>query len=169
MLTAALGLGVLLVDQLTKALIIDRIGPDALDRAIVLIPGWLRLIYVENTGAAFGTFQGNSPILTVLALVVVGVIIVYFRRSLLRSTWLSIALGLQLGGAIGNVIDRVRLGYVVDFIDFPHWPTFNVADSAITVGVIMLGVYLLREDGAARRDEAVSGDTDAGPGGRSSK
>ena len=169
MLTAALGLGVLLVDQLTKALIIDRIGPDAPDRVIVLIPGWLRLIYVENTGAAFGTFQGNSPILTVLALVVVGVIIAYFRQSLLRSTWLSVALGLQLGGAIGNVIDRLRLGYVVDFIDFPHWPTFNMADSAITVGVVMLAIYLLREDGATHRDGMAADDGNGAVSGRSSE
>jgi signal peptidase II len=149
---------VLVVDQLTKAFILDRLGPNGDRIQIKIIPGFLRLIYVENTGAAFGMFQGRSPVLTVLALVVIAFLIVYFRHSIARSVWLSIALGLQLGGALGNVVDRFRHGFVVDFINVPKWPTFNVADSAITVGVIMLGFYLLTRDTIPGSDDnTVSG------------
>ena len=137
---------VLIADQLTKSLVLDRLGPSGDMRQIKIIPGFLRFIYVENTGAAFGMFQGRSPVLTVLALVVIAFLIVYFRQSIARSVWLSLALGLQLGGAFGNVIDRFRHGFVVDFINVPRFPTFNIADSAITVGVIMLGLYLLTRD-----------------------
>ncbi len=145
----ALVMGLVLVaDQISKSFVLDRLGPNGDRTQIKIIPGFLRLIYVENTGAAFGIFQGKSPVLTVLALVVIVFLIVYFRQSIARSIWLSIALGLQLGGALGNVIDRFRHGFVVDFINVPKWPTFNVADSAITVGVIMLGLFLLTRDSA---------------------
>lgn len=140
---------VLLADQLTKSLILDRLGPGGDSTQISVIPRFLRLIYVENTGAAFGIFQGRSPILTILAMGVIVFLIVYFRQSIARSIWLSVALGLQLGGALGNVVDRFRHGFVVDFINVPRWPTFNIADSAITVGVIMLGLYLLTRDTAS--------------------
>ena len=146
-LLVALVMGlVLATDQIAKSLILNRLGPTGDLTQIKIIPGFLRLIYVENTGAAFGMFQGRSPVLTVLALVVIGFLIVYFRRSIAQSVWLASALGLQLGGALGNVIDRLRHGFVVDFVNVPHFPTFNVADSAITIGVIMLGFYLLTSD-----------------------
>ncbi len=134
------------VDQITKAIVLKRLGPDGDLNQVKIIPGFLRVIFVENTGAAFGMFQGKSPVLTVLALVVIGFLLVYFRRSIANSLWLTVALGLQLGGALGNVIDRFRHGFVVDFINVPKWPTFNVADSAITVGVFMLGFFLLTRD-----------------------
>ncbi len=128
---------VLLIDQISKALVLAHLGPGDPVREIVLIPGVLRLFYVENTGAAFGLFQGKNPLLAVLALVVVVILAVWFRA--LVASWLgAVALGLQLGGALGNLIDRFRHGFVVDFIDFSFWPTFNIADSAITVGVLLL-------------------------------
>ncbi|MGA7671814.1 MAG: signal peptidase II [Nitrolancea sp.] len=145
LVTLVMGL-VVVVDQITKAMVLNRLGPDGDLSQVKIIAGFLRLIYVENTGAAFGMFQGKSPVLTVLALVVIGFLLVYFRRSIANSLWLSIALGLQLGGALGNVVDRFRHGFVVDFINIPRWPTFNVADSAITVGVFMLGFFLLTRD-----------------------
>ncbi len=137
---------IVVVDQITKAIVLNRLGPDGDLNQVKIIPGFLRVIFVENTGAAFGMFQGKSPVLTVLALVVIGFLLVYFRRSIANSLWLAVALGLQLGGALGNVIDRFRHGFVVDFINVPKWPTFNVADSAITVGVFMLGFFLLTRD-----------------------
>jgi signal peptidase II len=144
---------VLVADQVTKAIILDRLGPTGDLTQIKIIPGFLRLIYVENTGAAFGMFQGKSPVLTIIALLVILFLLIYFRRAIAQSVWLSVALGLQLGGAIGNVVDRFRHGFVVDFINFPKFPTFNVADSAITVGVVMLGLYLLTRDPAAASHE----------------
>ncbi len=152
---------VIVADQVTKSIIYDRLGPNGDLTQVKIIPGFLRLIFVENTGAAFGIFQGKSPILTVLAIVVIGFLIVYFRQSIARSIWLSVALGLQLGGALGNVVDRFRHGFVVDFINVPKWPTFNIADSAITVGVIMLGLYLLTRDAtsALPDEKLVAGST----------
>lgn len=143
-------------DQITKTLILDRLGPNGNLTQVKIIPGFLRLIFVQNTGAAFGMFQGRNPVLTIAALVVIGFLLVYFRRSIARSVWLSVALGLQLGGALGNVIDRFRHGFVVDFINVPKWPTFNIADSAITVGVIMLGFYLLTHESSSNTEETSS-------------
>jgi len=135
---------VLVVDQLSKALVLTFLAPGAPHAEVVIVPGLLRLYYVENTGAAFGLFQGKNPLLAFLAFGVVVALIVWFRK--LVRFWLgALALGLQLGGAVGNLIDRFRHGFVVDFIDFSFWPTFNVADSVITIGVLMLLYVLLRQ------------------------
>jgi signal peptidase II len=101
---------------------------------------------VRNTGSAFGLFQGSSEIIKVLALGAVVVLALYYARAAARDWVLALALGLQVGGAAGNIIDRFRHGYVVDFIDVSRWPTFNVADSAITVGVGLLIFSLLFRD-----------------------
>lgn len=152
LLTALIALAVVGIDQLTKQWVLDRLGPEG-DLAVVqIIPRVLRLYYVENTGAAFGFFRGNSSILTVLATVMIIFLLFYFRRAIARSTWLSLALGLQIGGAFGNIVDRLRHGFVVDFIDVPRFPTFNMADSAITVGVVILGVFLFVRDPHASTD-----------------
>lgn len=146
--TLALTVLVIAADQISKAIVVAALGPGGDRDVIEVIPGFLRLFYVENTGAAFGMLQGNSPVLTVLAAAVVIVLAIAFRRLIAESVWLSAALGLQFGGAMGNIIDRLRHGFVVDFIDVSRWPTFNLADSAITVGVVILGYYLLRGEPA---------------------
>lgn len=133
-------------DQITKELIVRELGPGGSRRTIEIIPGLLDLTFVRNTGASFGLFQGQSSLLTVLALGAITFLAVYYFRRARNDAWVAVALGLQLGGAIGNVIDRLRYGYVVDFIDFPRWPTFNVADSSITVGVALLMYALLFRD-----------------------
>jgi len=145
-LAALVMVAIVAADQASKAWILGRLGPNGDTNQIKIIPGFLRFIYVENSGAAFGLFQGKSPILTILAMLVIAFLIVYFRHAIAQSRWLSLALGLQLGGALGNVIDRFRHGFVVDFVNVPKWPTFNVSDSAITIGVIMLGLYLITRD-----------------------
>lgn len=144
-LSVALGIAVLVIlaDQASKAFITGELGPGSGRGVIEIIPGVLRFLYVENRGAAFGMLQGAGSILTVLAVCVVLVLAIAFRHLATQSLWLSIALGLQFGGALGNIIDRLRHSYVVDFINVPHFPTFNVADSAITIGVVVLGIYLL--------------------------
>jgi signal peptidase II len=111
------------------------------------VTGWLHLTHVNNTGAAFGIFQGQSFPLTLVGLLGICVLLLYafflYRRLPFLNNKLSeVALGLILGGTIGNLIDRLRLGYVTDFIDFHFWPAFNVADSAIVVGAIMF-IYLM--------------------------
>ncbi|MBX5445007.1 signal peptidase II [Sphaerobacter sp.] len=147
--TAAVAGIIIALDQVTKAAIVAAVGPDADRDVIWVVPRVLRFLYVRNTGVAFGAFQGAGQILVLLALGVVLLLAVAFWQMIRESPWLSVAFGLQFGGAIGNIIDRLRFGYVVDFIDVPNFPTFNVADSAITIGVILLGIYLLRAELAA--------------------
>ena len=137
---------VIALDQLTKELILRSLGPGTARTPIEIIPEVLQFRFVRNTGSAFGLFQGQSGIITVLAMGAIAFLAIYYFRQA-RHDWLvALALGLQIGGAIGNVIDRFRHGYVVDFIDFPRFPTFNVADSAITVGVVLLMYALLFRD-----------------------
>ena len=110
--------------------------------------GFFRLVHVYNTGAAFGLFQGQSFLLTIIALVSVIALLLYafffhHKFPFLGSRLGKLALGLVLGGAVGNLIDRIYLGHVTDFIDFDFWPAFNIADSAIVVGVIILAYSLI--------------------------
>ena len=136
----------LILDQLSKWIVLETIGPDGSRDAVEIIPGVLQFKFVRNTGSAFGMFQGNSDILKVLAIVAVVGLFVYYARTASRDWMVSLALGLQLGGAMGNIIDRFRHGYVVDFVDFPRFPTFNIADSGITVGVVLLMYAILFRD-----------------------
>lgn len=137
---------VLVVDQISKTLVMATLGPSAGGGAFELVPGVLWLLYVENTGAAFGLFQGRNPLLALVALVIVLLLAIWFRAVAAATPWGALALGLQIGGALGNVVDRLRHGFVIDFIDVPFWPTFNLADSAITIGVAILLVVVLRSD-----------------------
>lgn len=103
----------------------------------------VRLTYVQNTGSAFGLFTNQTLFLTIAAAVGVVIIAFIFFRSGGTSKLLATSLAMQLAGAIGNLIDRIAYGYVVDFVDFRFWPVFNVADSSITIGFIILAVALL--------------------------
>jgi len=140
-----LTLGVLVLDHVTKWLARTRLDPE---RAIEVIPGYLRISYVSNTGVAFGLFRDlDSPwkpyVLAAMAIVAVVVILVYSSRMPSSRRLLQSALAVIMGGILGNFVDRILQGYVVDFIEFHirdnfYWPTFNVADSAITVGIGLL-------------------------------
>jgi len=103
----------------------------------------VRLTYVVNTGAAFGLMPQYSQFLLVIAFVVIGIVLLYQRYLPGSSLLISWALGLQLGGAVGNLIDRLRYGYVVDFIDVRVWPVFNLADFCISLGVALLAYFLI--------------------------
>ena len=108
--------------------------------------GALRITYVTNTGAAFGILQGQTLFLMVTTFFGLAAILLYYLYPPMEHGVLRLALGLQLGGAVGNLADRVRLGKVTDFIDVGPWPAFNVADSSIVVGVaIIVGFFLLAE------------------------
>lgn len=146
----------LILDQIAKWIVLETLGPGGTRDAIEIIPGALRFHFVRNTGSAFGLFQGNSDILRVLAIVAVVILVIYYLRSASRDWVMALAMGLQVGGALGNIVDRFRHGYVVDFINVPRFPIFNTADSAITVGVVLLMYALLFRDSmpdtsAARR------------------
>jgi signal peptidase II len=141
---ASLGLTVLALDQATKIWAVDTLGPEPYTRVLPLGPEWLRFVYAQNTGVAFSLFQGMPLFFTITSIVITaGVIYAYAAHLPNRQLWVQIAMGLLLGGAIGNIVDRLRLGYVVDFIAVGWWPVFNIADSAITTGVTMLAGYLI--------------------------
>jgi signal peptidase II len=136
---------VLAVDQFTKYLIETRLPLYEVWAPIPVIEPFFRILHATNTGMAFGLFQGGGAIIAVVAVVVSGVII-YFNHTLPgNERLLRVALGLQLGGVLGNLIDRVRQGHVTDFLDFGPWPIFNIADTALVVGVILLAYVMLTE------------------------
>jgi signal peptidase II len=130
-------------DQISKIIAIEELGPDAGRPFVTVIPGVLDFRYVENTGAAFGILQDSTTFLIFVSFGVIVLLAAVFWKLILHSRLLAFAFGLQFGGAIGNLIDRIRLGYVVDFIDGPVFPVFNVADAGITVGVTLLAFVLL--------------------------
>ena len=139
-----LAAAVIVLDIWTKALVLARID---LHETIPIIPNFFQLVHVRNTGAAFGIgANASSRIVPLLlnfgAIAVFFVVVVYALRSAVTDRVLQTGLHLILGGAIGNLLDRFRFGYVVDFLDVyvgtKHWPAFNVADSAICIGIALL-------------------------------
>jgi len=135
---------VLVVDQTTKALVRSSIAPGT-QRDVL---GPLTFVDVHNRGVAFGFLGGGGALVLVVTLAALTLLLVYFARHAERPLlWLPT--GLVLGGALGNLIDRIHQGYVTDFIHFPHWPAFNVADMCITGGVVVLVLVLELGGGTA--------------------
>jgi signal peptidase II len=133
-----LALAVLVADQVTKAWLVSFLAPG--ERTDV-VGTYVRLVHTQNTGAIFGLFRDQAILFALVSIGVVGMII-WFHGNAGRNTLLSIALGLLLGGALGNMTDRFRYGYVVDFVDLGigdlRWYTFNVADAAISCALLLL-------------------------------
>jgi signal peptidase II len=134
---------VIVVDQLTKAWIVANVDPA---RPLQLVGDLVQLVFSRNTGALFGLFRDNATLFATVSIAVIGAIAWYHARAG-RSALLSTALGLLLGGAIGNLLDRLRLGYVVDFVDAGlgdlRFYTFNVADAAISTALLLLVLVTL--------------------------
>jgi signal peptidase II len=141
---------VVILDQITKAIILAQVP---LYETIPVIPGFFNITHIQNPGGAFGFFAGGSILLRKIVFLLLSSVAVVFVLYLyhtvpMRYRWLSFGLALIFGGAIGNLIDRIRFDVkVVDFLDFYigryHWPSFNVADSAITVGVTIFAIHIL--------------------------
>jgi signal peptidase II len=136
---AGIALLVVVADQLSKWWIVSNLTLGEVFSDF----GFFQVIRAQNTGAAFGIFQGHSLVFTVIDFVGIAVLLVLVlflsRRWLFfDKMWVRSGIGLVLGGTIGNLIDRLRLGQVTDYLDFKVWPAFNVADASITVGVIIL-------------------------------
>jgi len=159
---------VIALDQYTKHLVREHLPLNVSWNPIPWLDPIVTLTHTRNTGAAFGLFPGMGFFFVIVALVVVVVIIVYYRRLAAGSWMLRIALGLQLGGAVGNnLIDRLCRGYVTDFIDVRVWPVFNLADSAVVIGTILLAIYALFLDpGRKDASEPVDGQPEAANGER---
>jgi len=134
----ALAATILAADQLTKAWLTSLLAPG---ESVRVVDDLVRLVHGQNAGGLFGLFQGQALPFALVSVVVVGLIVAYHARSG-RNLYLSITLGLLLGGALGNLLDRLRLGYVVDFVDAGigamRWYTFNVADAAISCAILLL-------------------------------
>ena len=144
--------GILLLDQWTKSLIVQKLS---LYQRVEVIQGFFNIIHVRNTGGAFGIFGGEkgglgSILFVVVSLLAIGSIFYLFIKIKENEKTLALSFSLVLSGAIGNLIDRLRYGEVIDFLDFylssTHWPAFNVADSAICTGIGLLALELLIRD-----------------------
>ncbi len=145
---------VIVLDQLSKFWILRNLLPGE----ILWDNGLFRILHVQNTGAAFGIFKGYTPALIVVDFI--GIFVILFLVFGLRNRWPFIrnmlvltSIGLILGGTIGNLIDRLRVGQVTDFIDFKIWPVFNVSDASVTIGVIILAYCLIFLAGRAQIKE----------------
>lgn len=138
-----LSLLILILDQVSKHLVFLNLP---FGESVVLWPGVLSLTHLHNFGAAFGLFAGQRW-LFVLAVFITVAILIMWRKDILRAGPLAVwSCALLLGGALGNFLDRLRLGFVVDFIDLGFWPVFNVADSAIVVGALSLAIVTIRAE-----------------------
>ncbi len=140
------GAAVLIADQVSKLLINSALPRGA---TVPVLGSVVSFTHARNTGAAFGSFSSSTTALTVISIAVVVFLLIFSRRAAMQSRALGWGIALQLGGAAGNLLDRVRLGYVTDFIDFHFWPVFNVADIGITAGALLM-IYALLFDPALR-------------------
>lgn len=131
---------VLLLDQLTKFIVAREL---ILGQSVPVIKGVLHFTLLYNRGAAFGILKNQLSFFILTSAIAAVLIIISLKKN--KRTVYNFSLGLMLAGALGNLIDRLFLGHVVDFIDFRIWPVFNVADSAITIGAILLGVSILKD------------------------
>ncbi len=136
--------GVIALDQWTKSIVRTRLQFGEIWTPYEWLEPYARIVHWKNTGAAFGMLPGFSDLFTILA-IIVAIAILYYFPQIPRQDWLlRLALALQMGGAIGNLIDRVTIGSVTDFISIGSFPVFNVADASISTGVavLVLGVWL---------------------------
>jgi signal peptidase II len=145
---SAVALAALGADQLTKHIVTSRLPLD--DSTHVVGSFWIH--HVQNSGIAFGLFAQATAVVIVLTAVALVWMLAFFARSGARHPVLPVALGFVIGGSVSNLLDRVRLGYVTDFLDFRYWPAFNLADSFIVIGVVvLLGTLVLAERDPRRR------------------
>ena len=128
-----------ILDQFTKLLIKQNFQPN---QSIPIIKNILHLTYATNTGSAFGLFKSLNVFFMFFSIIVIIAIFYYIKKINKREKLLQFSVGLLLGGTLGNLIDRLMYGAVIDFIDFRIWPVFNVADSAVTISIILLIILL---------------------------
>jgi signal peptidase II len=146
---AAVAILVVVLDQISKAMVLRWIP---LFDSIVVIPGFFNLTHVHNPGGAFGFLAKNGAfwrhwLFLGASFFALGILLYFYHRTPRSLPWLSFSLALIFGGAIGNLVDRLRFGEVVDFLDVyishHHWPTFNVADSAVSVGIVIFIIHIV--------------------------
>ncbi|WP_449241336.1 signal peptidase II [Desulfoscipio gibsoniae] len=141
-------LAAMIVDQFSKYIITLRMLPG---ESIPVFPPVFYITYILNPGAAFGVLANRTTFFIIVTLLVIVGVLVGYRYLPRKRIWARIALGLVVGGALGNLIDRVRLGRVIDFLDFRVWPIFNLADTAIVIGALLLIIDIWRGDKEERQ------------------
>jgi signal peptidase II len=151
---------VVALDQWTKHLVVTNLGLYETWTPIPALKGWFEFHYITNTGAAFGLFQNGNLFFIGVAIVVTIVVLFYYWRLPGGEWLLRLCLGLQLGGAVGNLIDRLRVGNVIDFIHVRYWFVFNVADASLVVGVALMALLLVRQDFEERQAERLAESTE---------
>jgi signal peptidase II len=140
---------IVIIDQLTKFFIVKQLP---LHHTVAVVSGFFNIIHIKNPGGAFGLLADLSPgmrtfVFLFISSLAVGLILYFYLKTPRTQTWLAVAFALIFGGAVGNLIDRIRFGVVTDFLDFYiskyHWPAFNVADSVISIGIGIFVYHLL--------------------------
>ena len=153
-LLAAVAIALYAADQVSKALVVANL---ALGERVPIIGDLVQLWHVRNTGAAFSLFEGLAWLFIPVHLLAIGMVVYFHREFRDRGPWIHVVLGAILAGALGNMTDRLRFGYVVDFVSVGigdlRWPTFNVADPAVVLGIGLLVLYLTLADRPKRKDE----------------
>jgi signal peptidase II len=144
---AAIALAAVAADQLTKHIVTSQLQLD--DGVHIVGPLWIR--HVQNSGIAFGLFAQATAVVIAVTGLAIAWMLVFFARGGARHPVLPVGLGLVIGGSVSNLVDRVRLGYVTDFIDLRWWPAFNLADSFIVIGVVVLLGALVYAERPARQ------------------
>ncbi|HEY8862210.1 MAG TPA: signal peptidase II [Candidatus Limnocylindria bacterium] len=153
-LVAVVAVVVFVLDRITKIVVESSLAPGS---SVDVVGQWIRISHVTNSGAAFGLLPERTTLLSILSVVAVFAIVYYYRRLAADSRLIAATLGMQLGGAFGNLVDRVGQGYVVDFVDVgipagPRFWAFNVADSSIVVGIIAVTALLWWQERQQPRD-----------------
>ena len=151
---------VIALDQWTKHLVETNLGLYESWTPIPALKGWFEFHYITNTGAAFGLFQDGNLFFIGVAIVVTIVVLFYYWQLPGGQWLLRLGLGLQLGGALGNLIDRLRVGNVIDFIHVRYWFVFNIADASLVVGVALMALLLLRQDYEERQTQNLAESTE---------
>ncbi|MFN2113649.1 MAG: signal peptidase II, partial [Anaerolineales bacterium] len=141
-----ISLTLIVLDQWTKNLVRDSLVLNEFWMPVEWLAPYLRIVNWHNTGAAFGIFQGMNTVFMVLAIVIITLILIYFPMIPADDFFFRLALSLQMSGAAGNLIDRLTRGFVTDFISVGRFPVFNVADSCITLGVVVLLIGMWIEE-----------------------
>lgn len=142
---------IVVLDQLLKAVMVQWIGPGSTVHRWELLGRFFAFEYLENRGAAFGIMPGQTGLLTAVSIVIAGFGMVLMWREATTHPFMAMAIGMVVGGAVGNIVDRIRLGYVVDFIAVGVWPKFNLADAMITAGIVLLLWSALNDERSAAR------------------
>lgn len=149
---------VIVLDQISKLIIESSLALFESWAPIPAIEALFRITRVSNTGMSFGLFPSGSPIFAWAAVIVALAIILYNYRLSPEPRWLRVALGLQLGGALGNLIDRLRIGHVTDFLDFGPWPVFNLADLSVITGAVLLAWLFWQEERKRKAESTLAAD-----------